>query len=84
MTLRPEPLTALLVASVLLCTIRFVERSTAAPLAVAAILVPLAVTAHPSGDRHARSSSRRRTDLLRFGPPPHPDGRDPRRSRRWR
>jgi hypothetical protein len=49
MTLRPEPLAALLVTGVLLCALALRERATAAPLAVAAILVPLAFTAHPSG-----------------------------------
>jgi len=49
MTLRPEPLAALLVTGALLCAIAFLERRTAGPLAVAAILAPLAVTAHPSG-----------------------------------
>ncbi len=45
-TLRPEPATALLVTGVLACVIRFVERSTAIPLAIAAVLVPLGVTGH--------------------------------------
>jgi len=49
MTLRPEPVVALLVTSVFACTILFLERETAAPLAVAAVLVVLAVLAHPAG-----------------------------------
>ena len=49
MTLRPEPATALLVTGVLACMVRFVERETVAPVAVAAVLVPLAVTGHHAG-----------------------------------
>jgi hypothetical protein len=49
MTLRPEPVVALLVAGVLACTVRFLERQTVAPLAVAAVLVVLALSAHPAG-----------------------------------
>jgi Mycobacterial cell wall arabinan synthesis protein len=49
MTVRPEPVVALLVAGVLVCTVRFVERGTTAPLAVAAVLIVLAVSAHPAG-----------------------------------
>ena len=49
MTLRPEPAIALLVTGVLACMVRFVERETVAPVAVAAVLIPLAVTGHHSG-----------------------------------
>ncbi len=49
MTIRPEPEVALLVAGVLACTVRFAERGTAAPLALAAVLIALAVSAHPAG-----------------------------------
>jgi Mycobacterial cell wall arabinan synthesis protein len=49
MTLRPEPVLALLATGVLACAVVFQERETAAPLALAAVLVPLAVTAHPAG-----------------------------------
>src|SRR5262249_8525066 len=49
MTLRPEPVVALLVGGVLACTVRFLERGTVAPLAIAAVLVALAVSAHPAG-----------------------------------
>jgi arabinosyltransferase C len=49
MTFRPEPVVALLVTGVLTCTILFVERETAGPLVAAAILVLLAVLAHPAG-----------------------------------
>jgi hypothetical protein len=49
MTLRQEPVVALLVAGAMACTIRFVESKTIAPLAIGAALVPLAVTAHPAG-----------------------------------
>jgi Mycobacterial cell wall arabinan synthesis protein len=49
MTLRPEPMTALLVTGVAAGVIRFLERGTAAPLALVGVLVPLALTAHPSG-----------------------------------
>jgi hypothetical protein len=46
MTLRPEPVSALFVTAVMACTVRFVEKGTAAPLALAAVLLPLAFTAH--------------------------------------
>ena len=49
MTLRFEPVLALLVTGVVVCTIRFLERNEAAPLVVAAVLVALAITAHPAG-----------------------------------
>jgi hypothetical protein len=49
MTLRPEPVIALLVTGVLACAVRFLERESAAPLAVAAVLVALALSAHPAG-----------------------------------
>jgi hypothetical protein len=49
MTLRPEPVLALLVTAVLACTVRFLERASVAPLAAAAVLVALAISAHPAG-----------------------------------
>jgi cell wall arabinan synthesis protein len=49
MTLRPEPATALLATTVLACAVQFRATRTAAPLAVAAVAVPLAVTGHHSG-----------------------------------
>jgi len=49
MTLRPEPVLALLVIGVFACTVRFLERASAGPLAVAAVLVALAISAHPAG-----------------------------------
>ena len=49
MTLRPEPQLALLVVGVLACVVRFLERQSAAPLAVAAVLAALAVSVHPVG-----------------------------------
>ncbi len=49
MTLRPEPFVALLVTGVLACTVRFLERETVAPLALAGVLVALAIPAHPAG-----------------------------------
>jgi len=49
MTLRPEPFVALLVTSVLACTVHFLEREAAAPLALAGVLVALAIVAHPAG-----------------------------------
>ena len=48
MTLRPEPELAVLVTGVLACTVRFLERGTTAPLALAAVLVALGLTAHPA------------------------------------
>ena len=48
-TLRPEPVVALLLTGVLACAIRFVERPGAAPLALASALVALALSAHPAG-----------------------------------
>jgi hypothetical protein len=49
MTLRPEPVVALLIVGVLACTLRFLERESAGPLALAAVLLVLAVTSHPAG-----------------------------------
>jgi hypothetical protein len=49
MTLRPEPVVALLVTGVLACTVRFCEREAAAPLAAAGFLAVLAFAAHPAG-----------------------------------
>ena len=49
MTIRPEPVTAVLATGVAACAIRFAERETVAPLAIAALLVPLALTAHHTG-----------------------------------
>ncbi len=49
MTLRPEPASALLVTGVLACMVRFLERESAAPIALAAVLVPLAVIGHHAG-----------------------------------
>ena len=49
MTLRPEPFTALLVTGVLACVVTFRLRPAAAPLALAAVLIPLSVAAHQTG-----------------------------------
>jgi arabinosyltransferase C len=49
MTLRPEPFTALLVTAVLATAIAFRARPSAGPLALAAVLVPLALAAHHTG-----------------------------------
>lgn len=49
MTLRPEPVTAFFVVAVLACTVRFRERESAGPLALATMLVPLAILGHPAG-----------------------------------
>ncbi len=49
MTLRPEPFVALLVTGVVACTVCFLERETVAPLALAAVLIALAIPAHPAG-----------------------------------
>jgi hypothetical protein len=49
LSLRTEPQVALLAAGVLACTMRFLERESAAPLAVAAALVALALSVHPAG-----------------------------------
>ena len=49
MTIRPEPVTALLATAVAACAIGFVVRETVTPLAIAALLVPLALTAHHTG-----------------------------------
>jgi hypothetical protein len=49
MTLRPEPIVAVLLVSVLALAIRFVERPSGWLLAVGGGLVALAVTAHPAG-----------------------------------
>jgi arabinosyltransferase B len=49
MTLRPEPVVALLILTVVAGTVRFLERGTTAPLAVCGVFVALAVSAHPAG-----------------------------------
>ncbi len=49
MTLRPEPVTALLAVGVLACTVRFLEHPASASLAGIAVLSPLAVTGHHAG-----------------------------------
>src|SRR5439155_2163953 len=49
MTLRPEPVIALLVTAVMACTVLFLEKETTAPLVIAAVLIALAVSAHPAG-----------------------------------
>jgi hypothetical protein len=46
MTVRPEPVTALFVTAVLACTVRFLERPSAAPLAVVAAVIPFALSGH--------------------------------------
>ena len=49
MAIRPEPVTALLATGVAACAIRFATRGTTAPLAMGALLIPLALTAHHTG-----------------------------------
>ena len=49
MTLRPEPVVALLAMGVMACAVRFAQRENSGPLAIAAVLVPLALTAHHTG-----------------------------------
>jgi hypothetical protein len=49
MTLRPEPVIALLVTAAAACTVRFIDRGGAGPLAVIAVLAAFAVAAHPAG-----------------------------------
>ena len=49
MTLRPEPVTALLATAVLLCVVLFARDGRTAPLVAMAVLVPLALTAHTTG-----------------------------------
>jgi hypothetical protein len=49
MTVRPEPVTALLVTGVLACALSFRSRPAAGPLALAAVLIPLALAAHQTG-----------------------------------
>jgi hypothetical protein len=46
MTLRPEPITALIVTAVLACVVCFLQQQHAAPLALVAVLIPLGVTGH--------------------------------------
>lgn len=46
MTLRPEPITALIVTAVLACVVSFLQQQNAAPIALAAVLIPLGVTGH--------------------------------------
>ena len=47
--MRPEPVTALFVTGVAACIVRFLTRESAAPIALAAALAALALTAHPAG-----------------------------------
>ncbi|MGH3109591.1 MAG: arabinosyltransferase domain-containing protein [Gaiellaceae bacterium] len=49
MTLRPEPKVALVVTAIFASTVHFVDRPRAGALAVAAGLVPFALSAHPTG-----------------------------------
>ena len=49
MTLRPEPVVAVLVIGALVAVSRFVQRPSVGPLAVVGILAALALTAHPTG-----------------------------------
>ena len=49
MTLRPEPEVALLVLGVGACVVAFLQWGTTTPLVLAALLIALAVTAHPAG-----------------------------------
>jgi hypothetical protein len=49
MTLRPEPLSAVLAIGVAVCVVRFLERETVAPVATAAVLLVLAVSSHHAG-----------------------------------
>jgi arabinosyltransferase B len=49
MSLRQEPAVALLATGVVACAIRFVQTRSTAAIALAAVLVPLALTAHPAG-----------------------------------
>jgi hypothetical protein len=49
MTLRPEPMTALLVTASLACAVRFHQVPAAGPLALLSLLIPLAITGHHAG-----------------------------------
>jgi Mycobacterial cell wall arabinan synthesis protein len=49
MTLRPEPVTAVVVTAVTVCMLLFRERGQTWTLAAAAVLVPLALSGHPAG-----------------------------------
>lgn len=49
MTLRPEPATGLLAVGVLACMCQFVRTGSPAPVALSALLLPLAITGHHSG-----------------------------------
>ncbi|MGH3109594.1 MAG: arabinosyltransferase domain-containing protein [Gaiellaceae bacterium] len=49
MTMRPEPVIALLVTAVVACAVRFLEKPSSGPLTLAALFVVLALTAHPTG-----------------------------------
>jgi len=49
MTLRPEPVIALLVTAAAACTVRFIDRGGTGPLAAIAVLAALALAAHPAG-----------------------------------
>jgi hypothetical protein len=49
MAIRPEPITALLATGVAACAVGFAARPSVVPVVIAALLVPLALTAHHSG-----------------------------------
>jgi hypothetical protein len=49
MTLRPEPVVALLTVGVLAATLTYTHRPTSAPLVASVVFIGLAVTAHPAG-----------------------------------
>jgi hypothetical protein len=49
MTLRPEPVLALLVTGVLACMFRLIDRGSTTPVVIASLLVVLALSAHPAG-----------------------------------
>jgi Mycobacterial cell wall arabinan synthesis protein len=49
MTMRPEPLSAVLVMGIAVCAVLFLERETVAPVAIAAVLLVLALSSHHAG-----------------------------------
>ena len=49
MTMRPEPISAVLAVAVAVCAVWFTERGTVAPVATAAVLLVLAVSSHHAG-----------------------------------
>ena len=71
MTLRPEPVSALLVTAALACIVRFRERGTTAPLAALAVVLPFALTGHQAAVDGICAVARRRSEPRSLGSRAH-------------